>query len=108
MLYTHQTIVLPLQLSNHTGYPLIKGHVFDGSHLQQLLEGLTSNNLICHTHLLTGTLNQGGEGGERGQQSSVTCTHLSTTACFCCLCLPWLQLLERRVCVQSLPNTHTC
>jgi pyridoxine kinase len=44
----------PLQLSNHTGYPLIKGHVFDGAHLQDLLAGLTGNGLICHTHLLTG------------------------------------------------------
>lgn len=44
------------QLSNHTGYPVIKGHVFDGSHLNDLLEGLRANGLICHTHLLTGVL----------------------------------------------------
>lgn len=42
------------QFSNHTGYPLIRGHVFDGAHLQQLLEGLTANGLLGHSHLLTG------------------------------------------------------
>lgn len=46
--------VYSVQLSNHTGYPLIKGHVFDGAHLHDLLAGLTANRLICHTHLLTG------------------------------------------------------
>jgi hypothetical protein len=43
-----------LQFSNHTGYPTIKGHVFDGGHLRELLAGLTANELIFHTHLLSG------------------------------------------------------
>ncbi|KAF6253149.1 Ribokinase-like protein [Scenedesmus sp. NREL 46B-D3] len=43
-----------VQFSNHTGYPAIKGHVFDGSHLRELLAGLTANGLVCHTHLLSG------------------------------------------------------
>jgi pyridoxal/pyridoxine/pyridoxamine kinase len=47
-------VLFCLQFSNHTGYPTIKGHVFDGGHLRELLAGLTSNGLICHTHLLSG------------------------------------------------------
>lgn len=43
-----------LQFSNHTGYPVVHGKVFDGSHLTELTEGLTKNELIQHSHLLTG------------------------------------------------------
>uniref|UniRef100_A0A383WI31 pyridoxal kinase n=1 Tax=Tetradesmus obliquus TaxID=3088 RepID=A0A383WI31_TETOB len=46
--------VYTVQFSNHTGYPVIKGHVFDGGHLRELLAGLATNGLICHTHLLSG------------------------------------------------------
>eukprot|EP00775_Hariotina_reticulata_P014658 gene14658-14806_t len=46
--------VFSVQFSNHTGYPFIKGHVFDGQHLLDLLAGLKANNLLFHTHLLSG------------------------------------------------------
>lgn len=46
--------VYTVQFSNHTGYPTIKGHIFDGGHLRELLAGMTANGLICHTHLLSG------------------------------------------------------
>ena len=38
--------------------------MFDGSHLQDLLAGLSANALLGHTHLLTGE----GVRGVRGQQ----------------------------------------
>ncbi|MEW5309988.1 MAG: hypothetical protein WDW38_001825 [Sanguina aurantia] len=44
-----------VQFSNHTGYPVFKGDIFNGSHLQQLVSGLESNGLLKgYTHLLTG------------------------------------------------------
>eukprot|EP00877_Chromochloris_zofingiensis_P002856 jgi/Chrzof1/12571/UNPLg00524.t1 len=46
--------IMSVQFSNHTGYPVVHGKVFDGSHLTELTEGLTKNELIQHSHLLTG------------------------------------------------------
>ena len=63
----NKSAVFPLQLlgfevdfintvhfSNHTGYPVIKGTVMDGQTLESVIEGMKANNLIDHTHLLTG------------------------------------------------------
>jgi hypothetical protein len=36
------------------GYPTFKGFVFDGKHLQDLLDGLEVNQLTKYSHLLTG------------------------------------------------------
>ncbi|GAX75383.1 hypothetical protein CEUSTIGMA_g2827.t1 [Chlamydomonas eustigma] len=46
--------VYSVQFSNHTGYPTFKGSVFDGKHLQDLLDGLEVNELTNYSHLLTG------------------------------------------------------
>lgn len=43
-----------VQFSNHTGYPTFKGQVLDGQQLWDLIEGLSANNLLYYTHLLTG------------------------------------------------------
>ncbi|KAL7751645.1 hypothetical protein RI367_003111 [Sorochytrium milnesiophthora] len=46
-----------VQLSNHTGYPHVKGHRFDGEHLLAIYEGLRLNNLhLSYTHILAGYL----------------------------------------------------
>ncbi|URD73999.1 Phosphomethylpyrimidine kinase [Musa troglodytarum] len=36
------------------GYPTFKGHVLNGQQLCDLIEGLSANNLLYYTHLLTG------------------------------------------------------
>ncbi|PNW85149.1 hypothetical protein CHLRE_03g173800v5 [Chlamydomonas reinhardtii] len=46
--------IYSVQFSNHTGYPLFKGAVFDGEQLRALAAGLEANKLLNHTHLLTG------------------------------------------------------
>ncbi|GFH31465.1 phos_pyr_kin domain-containing protein, partial [Haematococcus lacustris] len=47
--------ILSVQFSNHTGYPSFQGSVFDGSHLQSLVQGLAANQLLGgYSHLLTG------------------------------------------------------
>ena len=44
-----------VQLSNHSGYSNgFKGEVLEGAQLESLVEGLAMNNLLFHTHLLTG------------------------------------------------------
>jgi len=43
-----------VQFSNNTGYPSWKGEALDGDQLWALVEGLEGNNLLTHTHLLTG------------------------------------------------------
>lgn len=43
-----------VQFSNHTGYPTFRGQVLDGQQLWDLIEGLSANNLLYYTHLLTG------------------------------------------------------
>ncbi|XP_066596757.1 pyridoxal kinase-like isoform X2 [Prorops nasuta] len=43
-----------VQLSNHTGYKVFKGQVLDDSDLENLVTGLSENNLDNYTHLLTG------------------------------------------------------
>lgn len=35
-------------------YPVVKGAVFDGDHLQALLDGLQQNGITNYSHLLTG------------------------------------------------------
>ncbi|GFR41156.1 hypothetical protein Agub_g1820 [Astrephomene gubernaculifera] len=46
--------IYSVQFSNHTGYPSFKGAVFDGEQLRALTAGLETNQLLTHTHLLTG------------------------------------------------------
>ena len=43
-----------VQFSNHTGYPVVKGTVLSGSELNELVNGLESNNLLDYNYLLTG------------------------------------------------------
>eukprot|EP00262_Sarcandra_glabra_P011105 TRINITY_DN26818_c0_g1_i1.p1 TRINITY_DN26818_c0_g1~~TRINITY_DN26818_c0_g1_i1.p1 ORF type:complete len:347 (-),score=45.04 TRINITY_DN26818_c0_g1_i1:129-1169(-) len=43
-----------VQFSNHTGYPTFKGQILDGQQLWDLIEGLSANDLLYYTHLLTG------------------------------------------------------
>lgn len=43
-----------VQFSNHTGYPTFRGQVLDGQQLWDLIEGLSANDLLYYTHLLTG------------------------------------------------------
>ncbi|KAK8914087.1 Pyridoxal kinase [Platanthera zijinensis] len=43
-----------VQFSNHTGYSTFRGQVLDGQQLWDLIEGLSANNLLYYTHLLTG------------------------------------------------------
>eukprot|EP00301_Raphidiophrys_heterophryoidea_P004309 c11884_g1_i1.p1 GENE.c11884_g1_i1~~c11884_g1_i1.p1 ORF type:complete len:542 (-),score=112.48 c11884_g1_i1:117-1700(-) len=43
-----------VQFSNHTGYPHVKGQVLNGTQLDELMEGLSSNKLVQYTHVLTG------------------------------------------------------
>ena len=48
-------IVNSVQLSNHTGYPTVKGQVLSGEDLDTLIEGLESNQLLPdYSHVLTG------------------------------------------------------
>ncbi|KAJ1493338.1 Ribokinase-like protein [Baffinella frigidus] len=49
-------IINSVQFSNHTGYPSWTGRsqVMDGDDLWDLVEGLKANNLMKHSHLLTG------------------------------------------------------
>jgi hypothetical protein len=39
---------------NHAGYPTFKGQVLNGDELWDLIEGLSANDLLFYTHLLTG------------------------------------------------------
>ncbi len=42
-------------ITSYAGYPTFKGQVFDGQHLQSILDGLEANGLLQgYTHLLTG------------------------------------------------------
>ncbi|XP_011498686.1 PREDICTED: pyridoxal kinase [Ceratosolen solmsi marchali] len=43
-----------VQLSNHTGYKVIKGQVLNSEDLVDLMDGLIENNIDHYTHLLTG------------------------------------------------------
>ncbi|KAL6422063.1 hypothetical protein ACFW04_010849 [Cataglyphis niger] len=43
-----------VQLSNHTGYKECKGQILNDKDLDDLIDGLTKNNLDNYTHLLTG------------------------------------------------------
>lgn len=43
-----------VQFSNHTGYPVVKGSVMDGSELEDLCGALQSNGLIDYDYLATG------------------------------------------------------
>lgn len=43
-----------VQLSNHTGYKVFKGQILNDKDLDDLVDGLTQNNLDNYTHLLTG------------------------------------------------------
>ena len=43
-----------VHFSNHTGYPTFKGERLAGDQLTSLLEALTENRLVGHSHLLTG------------------------------------------------------
>ena len=48
-------IINSVQLSNHTGYPAVKGQVLSGGDLDTLVEGLESNQLLQdYSHVLTG------------------------------------------------------
>jgi len=38
------------------GYPSFRGQVLDGQQLWDLIEGLSANDLLFYTHLLTGGL----------------------------------------------------
>jgi len=43
-----------VQFSNNTAYSVVTGQRLDGSQLNDLIQGLDSNNLLEYTHLLTG------------------------------------------------------
>jgi pyridoxal kinase len=43
-----------VQFSNHTGYSSCKGQVLNSDDLQLLIDGLRSNSLLKHSHILTG------------------------------------------------------
>ncbi|XP_014479960.1 PREDICTED: pyridoxal kinase [Dinoponera quadriceps] len=43
-----------VQLSNHTGYKVVEGQILDDKNLDDLVDGLTQNNLDKYTYLLTG------------------------------------------------------
>ncbi|XP_031841260.1 pyridoxal kinase [Nomia melanderi] len=43
-----------VQLSNHTGYKVVKGQILNDKDLEDLVDGLAQNNLDNYTHLLTG------------------------------------------------------
>ncbi|CAL1278557.1 unnamed protein product [Larinioides sclopetarius] len=43
-----------VQLSNHTGYKVIKGQILKSEELHDLYEGLKANELLNYTHVLTG------------------------------------------------------
>eukprot|EP00277_Geminigera_cryophila_P001354 CAMPEP_0179428868 /NCGR_PEP_ID=MMETSP0799-20121207/14418_1 /TAXON_ID=46947 /ORGANISM="Geminigera cryophila, Strain CCMP2564" /LENGTH=310 /DNA_ID=CAMNT_0021204549 /DNA_START=95 /DNA_END=1027 /DNA_ORIENTATION=+ len=43
-----------VQFSNHTGYQSFTGSSLDGEELSKLIQGLESNELLTHSHLLTG------------------------------------------------------
>lgn len=42
--------------SNHTGYPVVKGHGLTSTSFKELYEGLTENHLLCYDYILTGYL----------------------------------------------------
>jgi pyridoxine kinase len=46
--------IMTVQFSNHTGYPKRTGTVMGGEQLADLVDGLESNGLLQHSHLLTG------------------------------------------------------
>ena len=44
-----------VQFSNHTGYPAgVRGQVLDDAQLQQLLDGLDTNNINHYSHIING------------------------------------------------------
>lgn len=44
-----------MQLSNHTGYAKWTGQRLQGEHLDELVRGLESNQLLAYDYLMTGT-----------------------------------------------------
>lgn len=47
--------IFSVQFSNHTGYPVFKGQVFDGGNVMEIAQGLEENGLLSeYTHMLTG------------------------------------------------------
>ena len=46
--------ILSVHFSNHTGYPSMTGTVMDGAQLAEVVKGLEDNDLLRHSHLLTG------------------------------------------------------
>lgn len=47
-------VVNSVQFSCHTGYPAIRGQKLGGEDLHTLVDGLVTNEVLDHTHLLTG------------------------------------------------------
>jgi len=47
-------VINSVQFSNHTGYPVVKGTVMNGTELDALVDGLISNDLCHFDYLLTG------------------------------------------------------
>jgi len=47
-------VINSVQFSCHTGYPAIKGQKLQGDDLAMLAQGLAANDVLDHTHLLTG------------------------------------------------------
>jgi len=47
-------VINSLQFSNHTGYPTVKGKPLQSADLQDIYEGLESNQLLNYDYLLTG------------------------------------------------------
>lgn len=43
-----------VQFSNHTGYPVVKGTIMNGTELDDLMDGLVNNDLCHFDYLLTG------------------------------------------------------
>lgn len=48
-----------VQFSNHTGYETVKGQVLEATDLEELFKGLLANDLVHHTHMLTGYVGAG-------------------------------------------------
>lgn len=47
-------VINSVQFSCHTGYPAIQGQKLDGNDLRVLVQGLSTNQVLDHSHLLTG------------------------------------------------------
>ena len=53
-------VINSCQLSNHTGYPTFKGDFLSGSQLDNLVDGLQSNQLLDYDYVLTGYIRNEG------------------------------------------------